>query len=229
MRIEFYGEEPKVLIEPAAAADINDIIHLSHEEVGWLGHVRKVEDLYIIDSIYVPKQEVHSATTEIAPEGLIACMEDTGWDSIGLWGHSHVNMSPGASGQDDSQFIKLLDETPFFIRHIANKKGEYSLALYDGERGVIVYDMRFSAMWNRKDHWKDVLKERVSKKELPTIITYGGHNHNVGFTTGPKKTNENENEKDERLEKKLAQGANLGDIDEDEWSEYLGRRVGFNG
>lgn len=111
------------------------------DEVGWLGTVQKIGINYYVQDVFLFEQEVHSTTTEITPEGLSTFAEELlateggvdKWNSMKLWGHSHVNMAVFASGQDDKQIKELKKNTDFFLRVIANKKGDIKVDIYDNE------------------------------------------------------------------------------------------------
>lgn len=83
-----------------------------------------VTDVFLVD------QEVHATTTELSPTAIIDFynkLDDKGraefLSKCKLWGHSHVNMSPSPSGQDDAQGLELSkDVDDFYIRLITNKK-----------------------------------------------------------------------------------------------------------
>lgn len=137
---------PTVMISKNALKKMNIYIDECSEEIGWLGTAYKVNGVYFIDDVLLFEQEVHSTTTEITPEGLSEFGEEILvseggvdlWNSIKVWGHSHVNMSTFSSGQDDSQ-MKVFSDCghDFFIRIIGNKKGELKVDLYNFETGVI--------------------------------------------------------------------------------------------
>ena len=137
---------PKIIISKTALRKMNIYIKECKEEIGWLGTVTKDKEYYYISDVMLFEQEVHATTTEITPEGLSKfgeelLQQENGidiWNSIKVWGHSHVNMSVFASGQDDAQMETFAENGhDFFIRIIANKKGEMKLDLYDYMQGVI--------------------------------------------------------------------------------------------
>lgn len=147
------GFTPIVEINNKALQKMREYTSQSIDEIGWLGTARKIEDKhYIIDDVFLFKQEVHSTTTEITTEGLMEfCQElmltENGmdiWNNMKVWGHSHVNMSTSPSGQDNDQ-IKIFSDNAqdFFIRIITNKREELRLDLYDYETGVAYEEMNF--------------------------------------------------------------------------------------
>lgn len=137
---------PKVIISSTALRKMSVYVNECSDEIGWLGTVTKDKGYYYISDVLLFDQEVHATTTEITPEGLSAFGEglfnqENGieiWNSIKVWGHSHVNMGVSASGQDDKQMETFADNGhDYFIRIIANKKGDMKLDLYDYVTGVI--------------------------------------------------------------------------------------------
>lgn len=107
-------------------------VELCQDEIGWLGYVEKLQDGqgYMVTDVFLVDQEVHATTTELSPTAIIDFynkLDDKGraefLSKCKLWGHSHVNMSPSPSGQDDAQGLELSkDVDDFYIRLITNKK-----------------------------------------------------------------------------------------------------------
>ena len=149
---------PEVWITQKASNKMKSYVDLCDDEIGWLcTAVEQNKNQYIITDAILFEQEVHSTTTEITPEGLAKFAEeilqqDGGvelWNSIKVWGHSHVNMTPTPSGQDNSQMEIFADnKQDWFIRIIANKKGEMKLDLYDFDYGVIYENVPFQIAYN---------------------------------------------------------------------------------
>lgn len=113
-------------------------------EIGWFGYVKKLDNGggYLITDVYLLKQEVHSTTTEINPEAELehfSTMTEEQINTNRLWGHSHVNMAPSPSGQDDNQakeHLKGVDD--FYIRLITNKENKYNITIYDKIANLVV-------------------------------------------------------------------------------------------
>ena len=207
------GFAPKVYIDNNAYNKMEEYIHQSSDEIGWLGCAEKINGAYHITDVFLFKQEVHSTTTEITTEGLnefameIMSTEDGMdiWNNMRVWGHSHVNMSTTPSGQDENQMDLFLENTnDFFIRIIANKKGEYRIDIYDYEIGIcyteVPYDIYYDGdlgaqidlitsqikiLRNKLEKLTEIpqtlkkeieneIKEKVSKKTYPTTNYYNG-------------------------------------------------------
>ena len=196
---EIKDPDPIIEFTQKAWRKINYVIQTCSQEVGWLGSVEKVKGttnpyhLRITD-IWVPKQEVHATTCEIKTDGRDALLQELfekaetpqkGMElanSIRYWGHSHVNMGVGASGQDDQEILGLKD-CPWYIRGIHNKKGEINLALYVFSENVVYRDLKpvvLDAM--PEDEKADLdcqIKNNVKQKSYtystPSYNYYGGN------------------------------------------------------
>jgi hypothetical protein len=147
------------------------------KEVGWMGTAYRDGQHIIIDDVYLFDQEVHATTTEITPEGLSDfAMELLNkpdgmdiWNNLKMWGHSHVNMGITPSAQDDSQMEKFQEGGhDWFIRLIANKRGEMKVDLYDYSSGVIYLDLPWQS---GEDEAENELLEQIAllQKQLNTI------------------------------------------------------------
>lgn len=143
------GEKPRhvaptVIYTTEAWQTIQFLVARCPVEIGWLGLVTHdaANNAFIIDRIFVPKQEVSGATTEIEADAMTTlAMEllDEGLDTSQLyyWGHSHVNMGVSPSSQDERQLDEYLEHCPVFIRGIYNKKGDAKVDVFDTQAGVV--------------------------------------------------------------------------------------------
>ena len=147
------------------------------DEVGWLGTVDKQGNVYTITDVYLFDQEVHGATTEISPEGLAdfatKLLEQPDgmeiWNSMKMWGHSHVNMGITPSGQDNKQMEELSQiGHDFFLRLICNKKGDMGIDLYDYEAGVEYHNVPWLIEHDVMDEATFQLHVRL--QELKTML-----------------------------------------------------------
>lgn len=172
--VEFLNNKYQLYIMPEARRKMELYCDLSEGEIGWLAFVDDLgENGFLITDCALLHQEVHSTTTEITPEGLLKF-----WDSlepedqcrVKCWGHSHVNMSPTPSGQDNSQMEYFKDGNPWFIRLITNKKREYHIDIFDYENGIKVHMDQADLITYTQDAdlrqtIMEEIKEKVSKKE----------------------------------------------------------------
>lgn len=164
-------------------------VELCEDEIGWLGYVEKLKDGqgYMVTDVFLLDQEVHATTTELSPSAIIDfynSLDEEGREkflnSCKLWGHSHVNMAPTPSGQDDAQGLELSkDVEDFYIRLITNKRGEYNITFYDKQikakvmtDEVILYSPEGIQL--RKEIQEEI-KQKVKKKtysSIPATRTY---------------------------------------------------------
>lgn len=129
---------PKVLYTDRAWAKLQHLINNNTLEVGWWGTVTKNGNTYTIDDIFVPKQRVSGATTDISADGLNKIVDDLlvsqgHADNLLYWGHLHPNFSCCPSATDErtaQEFVDKTDAGSYFIRGIYNKKGESKVDIY---------------------------------------------------------------------------------------------------
>ena len=173
---------PTVYYTTKAWHSIQYLVSRCPQEVGWLGLVDMLEDGdYLITDIYVPLQTVHGAETDIdedAMEALFDQIIDEGNDPSKLryWGHSHVNMGVGPSGQDENQLEEYLDACDWFIRGIYNKQGAAKVDVFDRTKqkvfqcvdGIPVHDLIDPDL---RKHLDDEIKGNVIERRWPPAGT----------------------------------------------------------
>lgn len=175
---------PTLFISPVAMDKMEAYIELVDTEVGWLGTVQQCgkpeEQVYYLEDVYLPYQDVNGGTTEITPDGMMKVAQELNDDDkiarLSFWGHSHVNMSVGPSGQDSDQ-VKLFQENglPYMFRAIANKKGDFGLTFFDFKTGVSVENVRWELYYDAgvdKAAIKAEIAEKVSQK-VYKVANYG--------------------------------------------------------
>ena len=164
---------PKIFVCRKAMNKMKEYIRQVDKEVGWLGTVVRENGNYIVEDVYLFKQEVHSTTTEITVEGLnefamdLLQQEDGFdiWNKMKMWGHSHVNMSTSPSAQDNEQMKVFQDgNDDFFIRLIANKKGIFTFDIYDYMLGISYGDVDYGILENVQDINRiNTLKQQINE------------------------------------------------------------------
>lgn len=169
---------PLVIISKEALIKMQLYVEGCPNEIGWLGTATKNNDnVFFIDDVFLFEQDVHSTTTEITPEGLSSFAEEllqqpNGveiWNNIKVWGHSHVNMSTFSSTQDDKQMETFSEGGhPWFLRIIANKKGDITIDLYDYEHGIIYSNLSW---WEEVSDAEREIEKQITelKKQLANI------------------------------------------------------------
>lgn len=191
--VKFLNERAwDVYILPDARAKMEMYCELCEKEIGWLGFVKKLEGIgFMITDVMLLKQEVHATTTEIDPQALLEFWGQTPPEKqseIKVWGHSHVNMSPTPSGQDDNQMEYFKDGNPWFIRLITNKKGDMNITIYDYESGFEVHDDKLITYYPQRTEMREKIKaeiaEKVSeKKATPVTTTPYNNTYNNKYNT----------------------------------------------
>lgn len=142
---------PKIVITHDCIDLMNELVAGCSDEIGWLCLSKKEdEDTYLIYDVMMCDQEVQPAYVELLEDSLSDVYTELlknrpeEVNNCRVWVHSHVNMSPSASGTDDQTFEEYYSECDdYFIRLIMNKKGEYSLDLADIEEGVMYRNLTY--------------------------------------------------------------------------------------
>lgn len=166
---------PVILLEPVAIEKMKAYVTLCDKEIGWLGTATQSGNTVTIHDMFLFEQEAHATTCEINEQAVAKWYEDVlnthenGVEIVNtmrVWGHSHVNMGIGASGQDDVQFKELSKNVnDFFIRIIANKKGDMQLDYYDAKTGLIFHNIEWQYIVSIDlDAIKNEIKEKVKVK-----------------------------------------------------------------
>lgn len=176
--VAFLDNRYELYILPQARQKMEMYCDLSDGEIGWLAFVEKFDGVgFLITDCVLLKQEVNGTTTEIDPMALIEFWNETAPEQqckIKMWGHSHVNMSPTPSGQDDSQMEYFKDGNPWFIRLITNKKREYHIDIFDYQNGLKIHmdqaDLKDynPAAAELRTQIEEEIKNKVSKKTYTT-------------------------------------------------------------
>jgi len=187
-KVEF-EKIPHIFLTHQAYSDMAVLVDEVDKEVGWLGTARIISDGFLIDEIFLVKQEVASTTTELDEDGiaelgveLLGSRED-GMDvvnSIRFWGHSHVNMGTSPSGQDESQMnLFKQNNCDWFIRGIANKKGRIQFSVFYFKFGIQYHDVPWSIYQevdqSRREDWKKQIEDKVSEMSVVTSYNYGSN------------------------------------------------------
>lgn len=187
-------ETPRIFSTIKAMHKMRYYIDKTQDEIGWLGYVTKVDsNSYLIEDVFLLKQKVHSTTTEIDPEALASMATDlikqgqegiAKYNTIRVWGHSHVNMSTGASSQDDNQ-MKEFATSDFYIRLIGNKQGEWNVCLYDYEHNILWSKLQLE-LWYEVDITNEELDAEIKDKVSKLEYSYLNKNNKnpIGFSRG---------------------------------------------
>lgn len=158
----------RVVVSLEAMVKMTAYTEFGDKEIGWLGsckYNREHQQVSIFD-VYLPKQEVSSATTEIDPEAikeiyLEALEKDL---DMNVWGHSHASMGANPSGQDDKQILDFQSNgCEYFVRLITNKKGDIHVTFYDFVTGITILHPAFGIDYGL-NHLRDEIKAEIKEK-----------------------------------------------------------------
>lgn len=190
---------PKVYLSPRSYHDMILLVSEVSKEVGWLGTVREVRGGFYIDEVFLVKQEVAAATTELDEDGIselgMALMAEDGdverANRLRFWGHSHVRMDTSPSGQDNDQMDLFRDNgCDHFIRGIANKEGKLEFTVYYFKEGIIFKDVPWTLYTepevDRLEYWQQEIADKVTEKTYSRIYTHSNRRYS-GVYGAPQK------------------------------------------
>lgn len=164
-----------ITISALALKKAKEIVELAPEEITFFGFVVEDGNNLIIKDIYLPeKQKFTGATTEVLAEEYDKMIDieenlqkEYGTGHFRCHIHSHVNMSVFQSGVDVKTFEEFLQDLPYYIAIIMNKKGE--IASYFGAYGISSkFDLNIERIEERSDmfnHYEKVMKEMIKYNE----------------------------------------------------------------
>ena len=181
---------PRIFITPLVYADMLTIAQLSgSDEIGWLGSVVALPDYqFLIDGIFLLKQKVHSATTEINEEGLADFFTHLIGDNpelaqrVMFWGHVHPGNSTSPSSQDEDQ-MEAFSHNPWFIRGIFGRSGRAEFTFYDYQRSLKWKDVPWQIHCPLSEEltakWQAEIDAKVTKQVFTPTKAYGGYQANL--------------------------------------------------
>lgn len=168
---------PIIEYTPLAMHKIRHVVRTCKKEVGWFGSVSMSEGedykYFLIEDIFLPTQTVSGTETDVEAKDLIALFEEAeklGFDpgTLFYWGHSHVQMAPNPSGQDEKQLMEYADAYPVFLRGIYNKDGDERMDVFDFANNIrfdlVDTEVMVPAMTEDQEKSLDALiKDRVNE------------------------------------------------------------------
>ena len=196
-RVVLESDVPMVYVTRKVFSELYHIIDLSDDEVGFLGTVTKTTyGNFLIDEVFILKQEVTAGSTELSEEGIAELTQELlqredGVDtvnSIRFWGHSHVRMGTSASHQDERQ-MELFQKNgcPWFIRGILNKLGRMEFTIFFFDSGVKIVDAPWAIyeFVNNEDRGRieEELEQKVTKGRS-AVVRYANHDDSDEYMGG---------------------------------------------
>ncbi len=169
---EKHIEEPDIYITADAYLKMRTLVLETSTEIGWYGIVNHdipgFPNAYVIEDIIVYPQRVTGATCEQDEDKMFEFEMSLTTEQVNnkrFHGHSHVNMSTGPSGVDESFYQDLLSQVKdYFIIAINNKAGSLYTRFYDVENNVMYTDVPIKVMLTDGallDNWYTAAKERL--------------------------------------------------------------------
>jgi hypothetical protein len=154
---------PTIVIDNQGLEAIKHIVSIAPQEAQWFHTVEPVEYrqspgeifLYLSTKLYIPKQNTSAAQVDSNSTMMIEFYNELKVDykdqqvvndklsSMTCWCHSHVNMGPSPSHQDDLQFNSFISDSQkqnlskWQIMLIFNKKDQFYARAYDPDSGLI--------------------------------------------------------------------------------------------
>lgn len=186
--VELYRDEPTLFFSPLALQKMQVYVEECKGEVGWLGAVDAYDnECYLCTDVHLLHQEVSGATTEITPEGLVKYAEEVGEEGAErcrLWGHSHVNMGVGPSGQDNSQ-MELFEKNglEWFFRIICNKRGQIEVTFYNYKENYVVKDCAWQE-YSEPVVDRETVVQEIAAKVKEKVYSYVGRGYTPPASQG---------------------------------------------
>lgn len=171
------NDEYSIIISEEAHKKMRLYIDLCDTEVGWFGTCAKVEDTFFIEDVFLFKQEVTEVAVDSVIEGLTTLASEllnkpNGteiYNSLRLYGHSHVRMQCNPSATDMNTQEKTLrdSEAPWFVTVIGNKQGTYRFDINFYDKEVRIEDVD----WEIEENDNDALLREQIALELKEKVT----------------------------------------------------------
>ncbi len=179
---------PQIRIKAQALQDMDLLIHLVEKEVGWISHVTREGDVYIIENVMLVGQHSQGALFDFHDDGQHTWMTEMDYMEHPerldhrCMGHSHVDMDTGASGRDNSMIAEYLadEDCDWYIQLIANKRGKKTFTLWIRDEDKRYFDVPWSVVYpeseERRKHWEEQISAKVEPypHEVERVPVGGG-------------------------------------------------------
>ena len=153
------NEKPVIYVSDKALEAIKHIVSIAPEEAQWFHVLNETtinghKALMLSDKLYIPKQNTSAAQVDSTSSMMIEFYNELKAEytdqttinekltSMTCWCHSHHNMAPNPSSQDQTQFSFFVksalqqDQTNPQLMLIFNKKNQFYSKLYDPSTGL---------------------------------------------------------------------------------------------
>lgn len=146
---------PTIYLSPTALDDIRLIIEDCPVEISWMGLVDQVPNGFLINEVVLPVQQCNGGRTRMPPESLFELtkkeLKGKDLDKLRFWGHSHVNMEPNPSWDDERQAREFGENSDWFITAIGNKKGVLKFTIHHYDFGLTMEDVPWTVKHKKPD------------------------------------------------------------------------------
>lgn len=127
-KVKEVGNVPTVFITEEAHRLMEFYVNNCKEEISGLGEVEIIDGKFVIQNIFLLKQKVSGAATDIDENGVAEFLEQyiTGGgnpEKLKLWWHSHARMGTFWSSTDEDQCKDFQND--WMISIVTNHKGEF--------------------------------------------------------------------------------------------------------
>lgn len=167
------------------------------KEIAWhcVAERTENENEYLISDVLVYPQTVTGVTVEMDTAEYAKWIEngvlagDERFFKLHAQGHSHVNMSTSPSGTDLQHQRGILEDlrpNGFYIFMIWNKRGEYTLWIYDLEKNIVFENKDITLeIGESSDEFSAFLKEakEIVKAKVTQYTGAAGYSTGVGGYT----------------------------------------------
>lgn len=164
---------PKIYCTYEAYRKMRQYVLLMEDEVGWFATVNKLEDnIYVIDDVFLPKQEVSATYTEVNQNTLVEIAMKLTSDQrskVRCYGHSHVNMGVSPSATDHGQVDEFADGCDWFITVINNKKDDWYVSFNDYRLSQAYEFGKLEFYMPVDEDIKKELSEKTTKKTYANV------------------------------------------------------------
>ena len=200
---------PTIVIDNEGLQAIKHIVSIAPQEAQWFHTVEPVEYkqspgeifLHLSTKIYIPKQNTSAAQVDSTSSMMIEFYKELvdeykdqnivneKLSSMTCWCHSHHNMAPNPSNQDDLQFNSFLNNSikqnlhKWQIMLIFNKKDQFYSRVYDPTSGLIFegVDIQVSNSYDF-DYINQAAKTKFLKpKVVPFKKKWGNFNSSKNY------------------------------------------------
>lgn len=191
--LNYLNLRPTIVISHKGLEAIKHIVSIAPEEAQWFHTVTPVTYdespgeifLHLSEDLYIPKQNTATAQVDTTSSMMMEFYRELQsqysdqelvnqkLNSMTCWCHSHHNMAPNPSTQDDSQFNSFVNssidqnQNVWQVMLIFNKKNQFYSRVYDPDTGLIIEGVQIHTENNYDFSYIDkAAKDKFIKKKI---------------------------------------------------------------